>query len=213
MGNPVLTICVGLPASGKSTWAREQVAESGGAIVRVNMDDLRESCFPGVEFSRSREKAVAGMRDAMIQSLLARGLGVISDDTNLNPKTYARVAALAGDSAIVEEQSFKDVPLDVCLLRNRRRDKDRVPEEVIYRMWVTHVQDVFDVTAGVEVHGRLVLQNEELGLSLAVEQLGTYKWDWNLWDEVAGFVGAGSKHSLTGAQAAGISKALELQKL
>ena len=34
-------LTVGLPASGKSTWAKEQVSQNPGQYKRVNKDDLR----------------------------------------------------------------------------------------------------------------------------------------------------------------------------
>ena len=36
-----LIITKGLPASGKSTWARQKVKESNGTLKRINKDDIR----------------------------------------------------------------------------------------------------------------------------------------------------------------------------
>lgn len=36
-----LIICRGLPASGKTTWAKEWVMKDPGNRVRINLDDIR----------------------------------------------------------------------------------------------------------------------------------------------------------------------------
>jgi predicted kinase len=48
-------LCVGIPASGKTTWAKEQVKNGGGKWKRVNKDDLRAMVDCG-QFSKSNEK-------------------------------------------------------------------------------------------------------------------------------------------------------------
>jgi len=45
-----VTILKGLPGSGKTTWAKEQIAKSPGNYKRINKDDLREM----LDNSRSR---------------------------------------------------------------------------------------------------------------------------------------------------------------
>ena len=36
-----VTLCLGIPASGKSTWAKEEVRKNPEKVTRVNRDDLR----------------------------------------------------------------------------------------------------------------------------------------------------------------------------
>ena len=56
----------GLPASGKSTWSKEQVAKSNGKIKRVNKDDLREMVDAGI-WSKDNEQNIIDVRDAMVR--------------------------------------------------------------------------------------------------------------------------------------------------
>jgi tRNA uridine 5-carbamoylmethylation protein Kti12 len=61
----------GLPASGKSTWSKEQVAKSNGKVKRVNKDDLRDMIDAGI-WSKINEQLILDARDAML--LLTCGL-------------------------------------------------------------------------------------------------------------------------------------------
>ena len=54
-----LIMTLGLPASGKSTWAKELVAKSGGQIKRVNKDDLVKESYEETlkrKFKESNDK-------------------------------------------------------------------------------------------------------------------------------------------------------------
>lgn len=167
----MLYIMKGLPASGKSTYARALCAEREGSCMRVNMDEIRESMFPGVGFSKSRERAVSSIRDALIKHGLRSGLDVVSDDTNLNPTTFERVKAIAEAEGVeieVVDLTTVVAPLE-CIKRNRNSDRTPVPEHVIHRMWVRHVLgiegDYYNVTKdGITCE---VFKGED----------GTYLWD------------------------------------
>lgn len=128
-----LTICVGLPASGKTSWAREQIRKNP-KIVRSNRDDLRLLLHEG-KFSKGNEKTVTAMQHAMIREALRNGQGVICDDTNLNPRTQNQLRAIATDCrADIQVQSFTDVRLATCIERDLKRERS-VGEQVIRGMW------------------------------------------------------------------------------
>lgn len=55
-------MCKGLPASGKSTWAKEFVAKNPN-FIRLNKDDFR-AMMGG--YSKDKEMVVLKMRDAAI---------------------------------------------------------------------------------------------------------------------------------------------------
>lgn len=135
---PTLYYTVGLPASGKTTYARELVKKNPG-MVRANRDDLRLLLHEG-RFSKGNEKTVSLVQETMIRAALAAGRDVICDDTNLNPKTQARLRRHAEDhEADVEVIDFTHVSLIECIERDNKRDK-HVGETVIRRMWEQYLK-------------------------------------------------------------------------
>ena len=134
-----LYITRGIPGSGKSTWAKAWVAEDPNMRARVNRDCLREMLHDGVHTGgNGTEVSVIAARDALITTLLKRGIDVVSDDTNLPKRTLRDLKKIAdrskSDLEIVDH--FLDVPLGICLSRNANRmDKPPVPEDVVRGYW------------------------------------------------------------------------------
>jgi predicted kinase len=134
-----LTMTRGLPASGKTTWAKEQVKKSNGQIKRINKDDLRAMIDAG-EWSDSNEKLVLKVRDEMIRRFLNEGKDVIVDDTNLAPKHEAALQQIAENFRInFHVQDFTDVSLSTCLKRDSERGNS-VGEKVIKTMYNTYLK-------------------------------------------------------------------------
>lgn len=106
------------------------------------MDDIRT--FLNAEFPDD-EGLVKNIRDEMIRNYLSRGLTVISSDTNLSPKTRARLRRIAeAFEADIQVQDFTDVPIQVCLERNRdryERGDFKVPDEAIIDMYERFIKE------------------------------------------------------------------------
>ncbi|MFI1312925.1 AAA family ATPase [Streptomyces albidoflavus] len=120
---PTLHFTRGLPASGKTTWARTWTAENRGGRVRVNRDDLRAMLDSSEHIKGVTEKRVMAVRNATILKLLRQGYDVVCDDTNL-PQRVARDLARLADRASAELQvhDFTDVPLKTCVERDAARE-------------------------------------------------------------------------------------------
>lgn len=125
----------GLPASGKSTWARNY-CQQNPMYKRVNKDDLRAmiSC----RHTKGNEKFVLEVRDKFVVSALKMGYSVIVDDTNLHPKHLDAMMWIAyeyfDDEVAVEVMEF-DTPIEECILRDAARPISAyVGEEVIRRI-------------------------------------------------------------------------------
>lgn len=127
-----LLITRGLPASGKTTFARK--LQPG--VVRVNRDDLRRMLHGQRLFTQWAEGQVTQAQRATVEALLRARADVIVDDTNLRNKTVREWAELAARfDATFEVHDFTDVPLEECLRRDADRPQDdRVGEEPIRRM-------------------------------------------------------------------------------
>jgi predicted kinase len=134
MATGKLIMCMGLPASGKSTWAKAQVERDPKNIVRVNKDDIRAELF-NKDWSHDKEKEVIRIRDFRISEALSKGKTVISDDTNFAPKHRGRLQELAKKyKALFEVKDFLDVPMEECIRRDSLREEGRVGEAVIRGM-------------------------------------------------------------------------------
>jgi len=125
-GHLILTI--GLPGSGKSTWARQQP----DAVV-IERDAIREE-LTGDMRNHTQEPRVTRVANERVFAALDAGKTVIVADTNLRSKyrkAWHHAARQAG--AEYSEQSFLHVPVSVCIERDAQRPNP-VGEEVIRRM-------------------------------------------------------------------------------
>lgn len=140
-----LIMCLGLPGSGKSTWALKEVEDSGWTTVRVNKDSIREDlALRGWVWSREGEALVIKERNRYIEEELALGHTVISDDTNLAPKHQNGLKALAiKHHATFEVKDFRDVDINLCIERDAARTgKACVGRDVIVKMATTYLNYV-----------------------------------------------------------------------
>ncbi len=83
---PTLIITIGLPGSGKSTWAKAWVGEDPARRARVNRDDLRAMLHGGRVGTAWQERQVTLAQHAAVRALLLHGFEVMVDDTNLVAK-------------------------------------------------------------------------------------------------------------------------------
>jgi predicted kinase len=129
----------GLPASGKSTYARDLIDRNAGRYKRVNKDDLR-AMLDNSYWSKGNEKFVLKMRDWTIVEALNDGKNVLVDDTNLHPKHEARIRELVkeynqqNNSDVAVEVKFFTIELEEAIARDLKR-LNSVGEKVIREMY------------------------------------------------------------------------------
>lgn len=116
----------GLPGSGKSTYAKQLVAEAPNTYKRINRDDLR-AMFDNGHFTKGNEKFVKQVRDILIIKALEEGKHVIVDDTNLSSTNETRVRQLvhefnkAHNDTVQVEVVEITTPLEECVARDAKR--------------------------------------------------------------------------------------------
>lgn len=129
---------IGLPASGKTTWALEYMSKNPNTK-RVNKDELRQM-VDGGKWSPKNEKIIMGIRNDLIDRYLNLGFDVIVDDTNFNPIHINKFHELAElhDSVVVSED-FTKVPVEECIIRDLKRSNS-VGEKVIRGMYNKYIR-------------------------------------------------------------------------
>ncbi|MEU4334638.1 AAA family ATPase [Micromonospora lupini] len=122
----------GLPASGKTTFARTLQP----SVVRVNRDDLRRMLHGERLFTQWAEAQVTVVQRAQVEALLRARADVCVDDTNLRARSLRGWAELAArHGADFEVHDFTDVPLDECLRRDAARPAaEQVGADAIRRL-------------------------------------------------------------------------------
>lgn len=126
-------ILQGLPASGKSSYARELLLKEPGRWVRTNKDLLREMAHAS-HWSPANEKFICNVRDQIILMALEEGKHVIIDDTNFGRNIEDIKALVKGKAEVKINDSFLQVPVEECIKRDLKR-LNSVGKEVIMKMY------------------------------------------------------------------------------
>lgn len=130
MAQLTLTVLVGLPGSGKSTWARKNLTNE----VFVSPDEIRYNQFH-VQFEKKIEPEVWKVVFALLEAHLKLGESVVIDATNLTVSRRKRFIQLAKKLNASARAVFVNTPLSKCLKQNRqRRQFEHVSDKLIIEM-------------------------------------------------------------------------------
>jgi len=123
----VVVLAIGLPGSGKTTWfKRRGVTPLSSDLLRtILFDDITEQRYQGLVFST--------LRSLLRARLIAKMPWNYVDATNLSPHERRQWVKMARSFGYEVQALFFDVPLEVCMERNRRRERV-VQEDVMRRM-------------------------------------------------------------------------------
>lgn len=131
-------ITVGLPGSGKSTWAQKFMDEYSNILI-VNNDTIREQIYKKLghrNWSKQIENQVKDIREQYISQAASAGCDVIVDNTHLNPPVREYIIKYCESLGFkVEIVDFRHVPIDECIERDSKREgHKKVGEQVIRKM-------------------------------------------------------------------------------
>ncbi len=122
-----VVLAIGLPGSGKTTWFGRR------GITPLSSDLLRNILFDDVEEQRYQGLVFSTLRSLLRARLIARMPWNYVDATNLSTHERRQWIKMAKSFGYEVQAVFFDVPLDVCLERNRQRDRS-VSEDIMRKM-------------------------------------------------------------------------------
>lgn len=128
---------VGLPASGKSTAAKLEIAKDPDNWARINNDDIRAMLNNSV-WSQNYEKFITDTRNYLIKEALRRGKSIIIDNLNLNRKHFDDVVKIA--KSVNKDVQVIEKPFYIEIEEAIERDSKRVGtacvgKKVIEKWW------------------------------------------------------------------------------
>lgn len=133
--NPTLYILIGVPGSGKSTYAEELFQKNERGTALVSSDQIRKSLYGNESCQDNPKKVFAIAHQATIDQL-TRGYDVIFDATNI----YARDREDLILKVCFEVKKpvrfvaiYFDTPISECIKRQDLRER-KVPTKVIEKM-------------------------------------------------------------------------------
>ena len=122
-----VVLAIGLPGSGKTTWFGRR------GITPLSSDLLRNILFDDVEEQRYQGLVFSTLRSLLRARLIAKMPMNYVDATNLSTHERRQWIKMAKSFGYEVQAVFFDVPLEVCLERNRARDRS-VSEDVMRKM-------------------------------------------------------------------------------
>lgn len=130
--NLKILILIGIPASGKSTWAKDFVRNNAN-WTRVNRDDFRKMLKDAQMCEPKIEDLITTLVNTTISKSLMKKLNVIVDNTNLKEKYINEIIKEFKHSADIDYRVF-DISFDKAVERDNGRES-KVGEAVIKRMY------------------------------------------------------------------------------
>lgn len=127
-----IIVLQGLPASGKSTWAKTWVKEDPKHRVRFNRDDIRNML--GEYWVPTREHLINSIYDAFLEESMEFDYNIVLDNMNLNKKTLREIERIVEDrnrwnkevdrdiQYEIEYKTFFDTSLETCIERDSKRE-------------------------------------------------------------------------------------------
>lgn len=153
MNRPSLILLVGIPGSGKTTYAKNYIKQNSN-IVHLNSDAIRRELYGDENIQGNPVDVFTLMQKRAIEAL-NNGRDVIYDATNITRKDRAGIIAACPKFAKIECHIIW-APIETCIERDAARDRT-VGKEVIDRMLKRFQAPYYD--EGIDEIGIMRLDN------------------------------------------------------
>lgn len=162
----------GLPASGKSTWAKAYV-EKNKDWVRVCRDDLRN--MRGTYWLPKQENLITEWERSLVKVALGAGKSVVLDATNLNPVFYEEFKKSITNKGIIFEDKWFTCDVEECIKRDLKRPNS-VGDKVIRQMHLRY-SEAPKQYKGMPRKPKAVIF--DIDGTLALNRCGRSPYDWH----------------------------------
>lgn len=131
-------ITIGIPCSGKSTWAEDFCAKNG--YLEINRDNIRMSLFDlerydDYRFSKEKERQVSELVNATILVSAIAEKNIVISDTNLNKGRREALRQHLEEAGYEVEYKVFEIEFFDALRRNDKRKDKQIPRQAMYRMY------------------------------------------------------------------------------
>ena len=149
-----LYILAGIAGCGKSTWAREHKADFNAEV--VSRDNIRfaymkndPDFLPSMDYFKYEKDVICDFYK-QINDNLCNDINAIADATHISWKSLRKTVENCGKNADKIILVYFNRGLDIALPQNAKRGGvERVPEDVIKRMWAGRYMPARAKTAGI----------------------------------------------------------------
>lgn len=168
-----IIMTVGIPASGKSTWAKQFIIDNP-TYRRVNRDEIRKMINSYV-FTNSNENQVSAIEYSIIEQFIRDGHNIVIDNCNLNPyivnalKSFIEMKCLELDIEVSFEYKEFPVWLATAIERDKKRSEP-VGEKIIKRFWKAYEIELRNM---IERNRVKYIEDENLPHAILVDIDGT----------------------------------------
>ena len=131
MKNKTVILCVGIPASGKTTWTTEFISKNLG-WVKFSRDEFRFMMQNSPMLDFKGEVLVTDLIFSAARQALLSGFNVILDNTHCKQIYIDQAVNMLGDLADIDFRVF-DTPLETCIERDSLREK-KAGESILKKM-------------------------------------------------------------------------------
>lgn len=170
-----LVMTVGIPGSGKSYWAKQEVFEK--KAVRTNKDDIRAA-----NKGMKENKIVEHENGLILDAMQRKAPYIIVDNTHLNKIHWKRLEKMATDNGYEFEMKWFDESLDpeLCHKRNLGENRTAVPWTVIEDMYQSYFKLMLEregITEPTKSGHPIVLVDIDGTIAHNDDVRGFFEWD------------------------------------